>query len=152
MRRKDREMTDRGMIEEVMRRAMVCRMAMCEGDRPYVVPVCFGYEDGAVYIHCATEGKKLDVLRKNPNVCVEFEVDTELVVQGEGCHCTMKYRSVIGSGRASLVEDTGLKRKGLDAIMKHYTGRTHEYPDEMVNRTAIIRVEIESLTGKQSGY
>jgi nitroimidazol reductase NimA-like FMN-containing flavoprotein (pyridoxamine 5'-phosphate oxidase superfamily) len=64
----------------------------------------------------------------------------------------MNYRSVIGFGQASFVEDLEEKRKGLDAIMQHYAGRSFEYVEPAIENTVIIKVEIESMTGKKSGY
>jgi nitroimidazol reductase NimA-like FMN-containing flavoprotein (pyridoxamine 5'-phosphate oxidase superfamily) len=64
----------------------------------------------------------------------------------------MKYRSVIAFGKGSLVEDLEEKKKGLDAIMQHYAGRSFEYDERAVKSTVIIKVEIESMTGKESGY
>ena len=63
----------------------------------------------------------------------------------------MKYRSVIGFGKASFVDDLEEKKKGLDAIMEHYAGRSFDYPEPALKETTIIKVEIESMTGKQSG-
>lgn len=85
MRRRDREITDISVMESIIRDSSVCRMGLCDGDRPYVVPMNFGYRDGKVYMHSALEGKKLDIIRKNPDVCLEFETDLEIVRAEEAC-------------------------------------------------------------------
>jgi nitroimidazol reductase NimA-like FMN-containing flavoprotein (pyridoxamine 5'-phosphate oxidase superfamily) len=64
----------------------------------------------------------------------------------------MRYRSVIGFGDASLVEDLKDKRNALDLIMKHYPQEPFAYPQATLKRTAIIKVEIEEMTGKAYGY
>jgi hypothetical protein len=61
MRRKEKEITDRAELEAVIAEAQVCRLAMCDGAHPYVVPLCFGYEAGTFYVHCAAEGQKLAI-------------------------------------------------------------------------------------------
>jgi uncharacterized protein len=152
MRKKEKEITDPAAVESIIRRSMVCRLAMAEDNRPYVVPLCFGYRDRTLYFHCAREGKKTDILRKNPRVCVEFDIDPELVTAAEACKFDMKFRSVIGFGKAYLLEDPEERRKGLEAIMQHYAGKSFSYPDEIVGKTMVIKVEVESLTGKQAGY
>jgi len=152
MRKKEKEITDPAAMESIIRRSMVCRLAMAEDNRPYVVPLCFGYRDRTLYFHCAREGKKTDILRKNPRVCVEFDIDPELVTAAEACKFDLKFRSVIGFGRAYLLEDPEERRQGLEAIMRHYAGKSFSYPDEIVGKTTVIKVEIESLTGKQAGY
>jgi uncharacterized protein len=152
MRRKEREIKKVAAIEDVLRRATVCRLGLCEDNRPYVVPVCFGYKDNALYIHCGPEGKKLEILRKNNSVCFEVDIDNKLVKGDKPCDWGMKYKSVIGFGKAVFVEDIESKRKALDVIMRQFSANTFEYPEETIRKTTIIRVEIENMTGKRSGY
>lgn len=83
MRRKDREIVDRESMESVIRRASVCHLGMCEGESPYIVPLCFGYYDGVLYFHSAREGRKLDALRRNGRVCFEISVDQGIVISGD---------------------------------------------------------------------
>jgi hypothetical protein len=150
MRRKDREITDIALTEDIIRNSMVCRLGMSRDDQPYVVPLCFAYSDKTLYFHSAGEGLKLEILQQNPNVCVEFDIDQEVIQGDKPCKWSMQYRSVIGFGKASFVEDLEEKRKGLDAIMKHYSGRSFEYVESAIESTCIIKVEIESMTGKNS--
>lgn len=150
MRRSEREITDRTEIEEIVRKASICRLALSDNGTPYIVPVCFGYENDTLYFHSATEGRKLDILKRNNRVCFEMDIETKLVVAEKACGWGMKYRCVIGSGTASVVQDPAEKRKGLDAIMRQYSGPEGDYSQEALNRTTVIKVEIESLTGKQA--
>jgi hypothetical protein len=150
MRRKDREITDIALTEDIIRNSMVCRLGMSRDNQPYVVPLCFAYSDKTLYFHSAGEGLKLEILQQNPNVCVEFDIDQEVIQGDKPCKWSMQYRSVIGFGKASFVEDLEEKRKGLDAIMKHYSGRSFEYVEQAIESTCIIKVEIESMTGKNS--
>ena len=152
MRRKDREITDIALIEDIIRNSLVCRLGMSRDDQPYVVPLCFAYSDNTIYFHSAGEGLKLEILQQNPNVCVEFDIDQEVIQGDKPCKWGMQYRSVIGFGKASFVEDLEEKRKGLDAIMKHYSGRSFEYVEPAIKTTCIIKVEIESMTGKRCVY
>jgi hypothetical protein len=59
---------------------------------------------------------------------------------------------VIGYGIAGFVEDLGEKRAALDVIMRQYAEGTHEYSDETLRKTALIKVEIREISGKKSGY
>ncbi len=151
MRREEKEIKDRGEIEDVLSRAAVCRLGLCDGDRPYVVPLCFGYKENALYFHCAGQGKKLDILRKNSNVCFEVDIDCEIVKADRPCDWGMKYESVIGYGKAVFIEDAGQKRKALDIIMQQYSNGEFGYPEEAIKNTVVIKIEIETMTGKQSG-
>ncbi|HEG43991.1 hypothetical protein LCGC14_3039720 [marine sediment metagenome] len=151
MRRNDKQIDDAAVIEDILSRAGVCRLGLCDGGQPYVVPVCFGYEDNALYFHCASQGKKLDILRANSNVCFEVDIDCEVVKADKACGWGMKFKSVIGFGKAVFIEDVELKRKGLDVIMRQYSDGAFEYPAKRIEDIVIIKVEIESMTGKQSG-
>ncbi len=150
MRRAEQEITDPAAIEELLKRGQVCHLAMCDGDRPYVVPLCYGYADGAIYIHCAREGRKLEVLRKNPNVCFEVTIDGHVTKGETTCGWSFAYQSVIGFGRGEFIEDDARKREALDVIMRQFGGPAGPYSEGSLARTLIIKVEIESMTGKRS--
>lgn len=151
MRRFEQEIQDMDEIEEIIRLAQVCRLAMSVADHPYIVPLCFGYQPGVLYFHSAGEGKKLDMLEENQNVCFEFDVDVELLKADEACDFGMNYRSVIGFGKAQILEDDEAKRRGFDVIMRQYSDGSYSYPDSEVKGTTIIRVDIQSMTGKKNG-
>jgi hypothetical protein len=150
MRRKEKQITTRAEIEAVIRKAMVCRLAMVDDSRPYIVPLCFGYHDNTLFFHSAREGKKLDILKKNKIVCFEFDVDTELKKGKTPCEWGMTYQSVIGYGEASLVEGSSAKRSALDIIMQQYAEGPFAYTDAVVENTTIIKVAIAHMTGKRA--
>lgn len=153
MRKKEKEIRDEDTIQYVIKRATVCRIGLSENKVPYIVPMNFGYKDNCLYFHSAREGKKIDMIRRNNNVCFEFDVDNEIVKGEDPCGWSMNYYSIIGFGKAYLLEGFEEKRRALDTIMEHYSGKSSfEYPEEAVNNAAIIKVEIESMTGKKSGY
>lgn len=153
MRRKEKEITDRKDVEAIIRNAPVCRLAMTDGFKPYIVPLCFGYEDGALFMHTAREGMKLEILKKNSRVCFEMDIDTEIVPGDQACKWGVHFRSVIGFGTASVILDPSQKRNALDHIMAHYSNSSfHDYPEEIVDKVVVIKVDVESMTGKKSGY
>ena len=150
MRRKEKEIVEKNEIEAVIAAAKVCRLAMADNGQPYIVPLSFGYADDELYFHSAMEGKKLDILKKNNRVCFEFDIDTEIKIGKTACQWGMKFRSVIGFGQAYFIEDPESKRSALDTIMGQYSNDAFEFPDETVAKTVVIRVEIESMTGKRA--
>ena len=153
MRRRDREITDRTELDRIIRRAQVCRLAMVDGHRPYVVPLCFGYDGHCLFFHTAAAGRKIDILRRNPRVCVEFDVDCRPVSADDPCGWTMGFRSVLGVGRAEFVEDPEGKRRALDLIMRQYAGPDLHpiYREDQVQRILVLRVHLQTLTGKAAG-
>jgi len=150
MRRSDKEIKDRGSIDAIIRSCKVCRLALSDGCQPYVVPLCFGYDSSHVYFHGAPEGRKIELIRRNPRVCVEFEIVDGIVEGEQACHWGMKYRSVIGFGTAEIIEDPDSKKAALAWMMRQYCERNDPLPEEAVRNTCVIRVRIEQITGKRA--
>jgi hypothetical protein len=114
----------------------------------------FGLKRGeklVLYFHCAHEGKKIDILKKNSQVCFGADIDHELFLSetGTGCGCSMRFQSVIGMGRVSFVTERAERLEALDAIMEHYTPGRYAFSDEMIDRTTILRLEVAEISGKR---
>jgi nitroimidazol reductase NimA-like FMN-containing flavoprotein (pyridoxamine 5'-phosphate oxidase superfamily) len=153
MQKPEREIKDKAEIEAIISRAEVCRLALAEGDVPYIIPMNFGYQDNCLYFHCAAEGKKLDVIRQNNQVCFEMDIDGQLVKPAERtCSWSYKYRSVIGFGKAAVIENSRDKSAALNIVTQHYGGQPHEFSAKETDKMLIIKVEISSMTGKKAGY
>ncbi len=151
MRRKEKEILDRNVINFILRNAEICRIGLCDNNIPYVVPMNFAHEGDFIYLHCATEGKKIYIIKNNDNVCFEVDTDTEIVKAETPCGWGMKFQSVIGIGKASIVSESAEKKHALDVIMEKYSGQEgFEYPEAMLHRTAIIKIQIFEITGKRS--
>ncbi len=148
MRKKEREITDKAILEELLMRARICRLGLHDGEWPYVVPVNFGYAGGHIYFHSSQKGRKMDILRAHPRVCFELDMDVEVVAGERPCNYTTNYKSVIGFGTAVILEDEAEKIEGLRVIMRRHGGPVEGYRPEVVPRTAVIRIDIESMTGK----
>ncbi|MBT3377907.1 MAG: pyridoxamine 5'-phosphate oxidase family protein [Lentisphaerae bacterium] len=150
MRRSDKEITDRAAIDDIIRRCTICHMAMCDNGSPYVVPLNFGYDGKRIFIHCAGAGRKIDILKKNPRVCVEFALPGELVEGEEACSWGMGFESVIAFGQAQFVDQAADRRKALACMMAQYSEKTDwTFPESMVAQTSIIAIAIEAITGKR---
>lgn len=152
MRRKDKEISEEYDIKAIIKKAKVCRLGMSTGNQPYLVPLCFGYKDDNLYFHGSLEGTKIDLLRKNPNVCFEFDLVTETIESEKACDWSIKYQSVIGFGKAVFIEGLDEKREAIRIIMGQYSKSSFQLPDNRIRATSVIKVEIESMSGKQSGF
>ena len=154
IRRKDKEIVDEKTMIFIIEKAIVCRVAMCWQGEPYVIPMNFGYQDNYIYLHSARQGRKLDILRNNDKVCIEFDVDVELVQSQEACKTSMKYKSLLIFGKAVILKDIAEKKKGLDIIMHHYyyhnSPSVFHYTEDALEKVIIIKVKIEKMTGKES--
>jgi nitroimidazol reductase NimA-like FMN-containing flavoprotein (pyridoxamine 5'-phosphate oxidase superfamily) len=154
MRRSEKEITDKKEIEQVIESADVCRVAFADNNVPYIVAMNFGYSRSGspvLYFHCAYEGKKIDLIKKNNYVCFAMDTDHELYGGSRACDFGMRYRSVVGWGRISIVSGENDKIKGLDHIMSHYAaGGKHEYDQSALDRMLVLKLEISHMTGKKS--
>jgi hypothetical protein len=148
--------SDERNLIDIVKKSTTCYVSMVdEYGFPYVLPFNFGFKDNFIFLHSGNEGRKIDILRKKPNVCIAFSNSEELAFQSEDVACSyfMKFRSVLAYGKVKFVEDKEEKIDGLNIIMKHYTGRdVFTYNDPSVNNVLVFKVEIEEMTGKIMGY
>jgi nitroimidazol reductase NimA-like FMN-containing flavoprotein (pyridoxamine 5'-phosphate oxidase superfamily) len=152
MRRKEKQITERKEIDDIINASPVCRMAMAHGNEPYLVPLSFGYDGNAVYIHTAIQGKKIEIIEANPRVCIEFEHEVEVMKDDDqACKWSFSFQSVIGFGTISELRDPNQKKQGLNHIMRHYTGKAWSFNPKAVEKTRVWKIDIESLHGKRSG-
>lgn len=154
MRRKDREISDKALIEAVILESDVCRVAFADNNMPYIVTMNFGYAGGekpGLYFHCAPSGRKLEMMRKNSYVCFQMDTGHLLTTGAKGCDWGMKYKSVVGYGTLSVVENADDRKKGLDLIMNHYGGSgKHDYDPAVFSRTTILYLEITEISAKEA--
>lgn len=149
MRRNEKQITDMNEVAQILEQAQVCRLAMVDRGRPYVVPLNFGYRDRSLYFHSAPEGRKIDVLKADPHVCFEVDELVKINKAARACDWGVSFKSVIGTGIARILEAPAEKKSGLDIIMAHYSGRPFDYSEEMLAKTAVVQVTIHEMTGKQ---
>lgn len=151
MRRKDKEITDNRIIEEILSSSEICRLAIMDKEVPYIVPLNFGYSDNHLYFHTASGGRKIDLLRINPKVCFEIEYSSEIIKKELSCNWTTKYRCVIGYGTIEIIDNPDLIREGLCRIMEHYGRSENVFDEKNLKRVLLLKLKISSISGKQSG-
>ena len=152
MRRKDREITDRKAMEAILESAEVCRIGLADSGEPYVVPVCFAYQDNAIYFHSALAGKKMEMLAKNPRCCAEVDISTGPIPDKDPCTWEMRYRSVICTGTARILTVYEEKREAMNAILRHYGNPDHPFTEKELKQVNLVKITIDGMTGKQHGY
>jgi len=152
---KSRTITLKEEIERIIRACDVCSLAMVDSDNnPYVIPMNFGYWQDVIYLHSAQTGKKIDILKKNNRVSVAFSTDHELRWQSEkvACSYSMKYRSVLASGRVEFIEAGEEKIGALNIIMKNYSDLPFKYNEPSLREVMVFKVLIDQLEGRAYGY
>ncbi|MCI8320537.1 MAG: pyridoxamine 5'-phosphate oxidase family protein [Dorea sp.] len=157
MRRKDREVTVSEEIRQVLEACKVCRIGMLDHGKPYIVPMNMGYDYDektlTIYFHCAREGRKLELLRENAQVAFEMDKEIALVEGDTPCQYSFRYASIMGTGKAEIVEDELEKADALAKIMKHQTGRDFDVFAEnpkMARAVAIIKVSAAEYSCKRN--
>lgn len=153
MRVAKKEILDRTIIEELLAGAPVGRLGTTGRDGyPMIKPLNFAYCRERIYFHSATEGEKIETIRHDNRVC--FEVDLPIAYvksKGVPCKADYLYRSVIIRGRAHILTDREERAAALTALMKKYQpgGGYEGFSEEALARTAVVRIDIIAMTGKQ---
>lgn len=154
MRRRDREITDPVKIRQIILASHCCRLGFCDQGEAYIVPLNFGYEEvdrkRIFYFHSARDGRKIDLIRRGGSV--GFELDTNFLLHPAeiACQFSAGFQSIIGTGRAVLVEEEEEKLHGLNCIMDHLSGKASwDFSREMLDKIAVIKLEVEQLSCKE---
>ena len=153
--RKDREITDKKLIEEFLSSQKIIRLGFYDkvNDEVYVVPVNYGYiiENGnyIFYCHGGKGGRKYNLSKEGANIGFEIDGQYKLIEGEKACDYSAKYQSVIGNGKIKILEDIEEKKKGLDAIMKNTTGKIGlEYNQRMLENCCVYMLSVTKLTCK----
>ncbi|NSW45201.1 MAG: pyridoxamine 5'-phosphate oxidase family protein [Bacteroidales bacterium] len=139
---------------DIIKRCKICHVGFVDGDKPYVLGFNFGFDGNKIYLHCAKEGYKLDILAKNNHVCVYFDTDHEFFARHEEVACSyrMRYKSVMVMGKASIVNNLQQKENALKVFMKQYSDREFQFSKPALENVNIIVIEIEKMTGRKFEY
>lgn len=156
MRRKDREVTRREDLLEMMERFKVCRLGLWDGREVYIVPLNFGYEerDGCLdlFFHCAREGRKLDILQCRSEASFEMDGGHALMEGDSPCRYSYAYGCVMGRGTVEFLQEDGEKMHALGRIMLHQTGREADFTPAMVHAVCVLRLRVQLISGKLHAY
>ena len=152
LRRKDRGITDRAEMDAILQGAKVLHLALADGNVPFVVPVFYAYDGQSLFFHSAKAGGKIEILKRNNQVCFCISVDHGVIESDQPCDFEARHRTVIGTGTATFVDDEAEKIKALDAIVARFTDKRFEYPKGNLKATAVLRITVESLKGKKHGF
>lgn len=153
MRRNDREITDGEEIIKIIDQCKVCRVAMIDKDKPYIVPMNFGYEYKnkilSLFFHSAEDGRKINILKSNNFVCFEVDCGHELIENDIACKNGFLFESVIGEGYVTFILESEEKKHALNMIMMHQCGKFFSFDDHSIKNLAIYKIEVTVLSGKK---
>ncbi|HOO31786.1 MAG TPA: pyridoxamine 5'-phosphate oxidase family protein [Thermotogota bacterium] len=156
MRRKDKQIGDIKYVKSIITENNLLHLGLSDSNRPYVIPLNYGYDGENLFIHCAMAGKKIDIIKNNTDeygtpCFFEISDSIRVVTDEESCSCTTHYRCVMGSGRISIIDDSKEKLEALKLIVRHIEKReATSLPEAVVEKTCVLKITVEELTGKQS--
>ncbi len=152
MTRRERQVTDINEIIKILDNSKVLHLGLVDGDEPYVVPMNYGYtyenEKLTIWLHCARQGRKLDVMRANPKVFFEMEYGITPFEGEVACKYGITYSSLMGRGVAEIIEDVETKKVALSALMKTQTGIDFTFEDRMAEVVGVVKIDVIEFTAK----
>lgn len=153
MTKREFKITDQTELRHILDTAKVLRLGIAVDNEPHIIPLNYGYtmeQDGrlTLYMHSAVNGNKLELLRKNPNVCFELDCDLKPFEGQVACQYGLAYQAISGRGKAVLVEDVEEKMEGMSILMKTQTGKDFTFNERLVSIVAVIRVDVTEYAAK----
>ncbi|MCB4885569.1 pyridoxamine 5'-phosphate oxidase family protein [Bifidobacterium pseudocatenulatum] len=137
MRRADREVTEPQQIDAIIATCKIVSLAYTDAEGITIVPLNFGYVFDAesnhltLYFHGSATGRKMDAVKAANNAL------------------PMAFKSIVGNGTASIIDDLDEARQGLALLMKQQAGMEHaEFTDQQVRAVTVWKVEADYLTAK----
>lgn len=148
VRRQDRLLQkDRAL--QLLRECEFGFLAMSDNDKGYGIPINYVWDgDDNIYFHSAMQGRKIDILRKSPQVSFAIVGNTLLYPS----KFTTAYESVIIQAEASVDISEKEKKHGVNLFLEKYAPNDKEqgkaYIQNSLSRTAIVKLHIVSISGK----
>ena len=153
MRRNDREVSDINAIRGIIDKCKTCYVAVSEDGLPYVIPLSFGYELYGdlltLFFHSAKEGRKLDILKKNPAVCFVMSLEGKPALFDNPCNSVYYYESVLGFGKVEFIECPDEKCLALSRLMKHQADRDIAFTHEQSESVCVYKITTKDFAGKK---
>lgn len=150
-----RAILDKKELADVIQRSRFCHLSLVdEQGKPYVIPMNFGFRDDVIYLHGAQHGRKIDILKNNPSVCINFTTDHLLRYQNEevACSWSMKYRSVLCYGDAEFITEPEEKIAAFHIVMAQYTDGEFKFNSPAIREVCVWKVRVLRMDGRAYGY
>ncbi|MFO7765183.1 MAG: pyridoxamine 5'-phosphate oxidase family protein [Pelovirga sp.] len=150
MRRHEKEISAPGELEQVLWHGQICHLAIPDDPLPYLLPLNYGYQEGALYFHSAPQGHKIELLQQQLRARFCITIDMGIIEAEQACNWGARFTSIMGSGRIEFIDAPEKKRSALQILMAQYSDQAFSFHPEQVAATRVFRLVIESMSGKQS--
>lgn len=153
MRRRDREVTDTEEFRAILDAGDIIHIGMHDGEQIYMLPMNYGYtfegDTLVFYVHGGKEGKKWELIRQNPYVAFELDCDHQMSEGRKPCQYGYAYASIMGHGRAEILQEPAEKITGLEVLMKSLTGKDFAFDEGLASIVTVMKITVDSYTGKR---
>ena len=142
----------RTRMEQILCAETAGHLAMSHDGELYLVPLNYTYVDGRILFHCALEGRKLDMIRANPNVCFEVSRQEGQPAPHAGELCDAPFESVICWGTARVIEDVQERQRILHEFQARYAkyGQAREPISlERAEKCGAVEITVTRMTGRR---
>lgn len=152
LQKKEREITDKKELLEIIKKGKYFTIAMCKENEPYIVTLSYGYDESrnSFYFHSRAKGLKTEFIIHNPNVCATI-IEDRGYVMGD---CAHEFRSVIIWGRLYFVETLEEKKHAMDILLKHLEENPDKIKqeslqsDKIYKNLGMLRFDVLEMDGK----
>jgi len=145
---------DKSEIEAIIKACNTCYLGLSDlENKPYVIPMNFGYADDTIYLHSAQEGRKWELMKASPKPCVTFLLGEELAYQDEHVACSwrVKSKTVIAEGEIEFIDEFDEKERILHILMANYSEREFKFNAPAVSNVGVFKLKTEKITAKEFG-
>ncbi|GAB7140276.1 pyridoxamine 5'-phosphate oxidase family protein [Deferribacterales bacterium RsTz2092] len=150
MRRAEKRCEDKAELEAFLKRIQHMQIAINTGDAPYVLPINFTYSNNSLLVHSAPVGRKIELLKKSP--VVGWTVNEQIAIrqhETDPNRTGTYYNSVIGTAKATFIDDETEKTRHLNTLLEKYTKhKDATFPSEMLSKLVVIRFDIIEMDFK----
>jgi nitroimidazol reductase NimA-like FMN-containing flavoprotein (pyridoxamine 5'-phosphate oxidase superfamily) len=153
IRRKDKAITDQNEMKKILQQTKYITIAMCRNNEPYLITLSHGYdpEKNIIYFHCASEGKKIDILKENNIVWGQALIDKGYVED----KCDHLWITVMFRGSVSFIVDGDKKCHALDIMIRQLEQNPErvikkQITEKSIKRVTIGRIDIDYMSGKKA--
>jgi nitroimidazol reductase NimA-like FMN-containing flavoprotein (pyridoxamine 5'-phosphate oxidase superfamily) len=155
IRRKEKAITEEKQLIQILQNTKYITIAMCRNNNPYLVTISHGYdsEAEAIYFHCASKGKKMEILAQNPFIYGQAINDLGYA-NGE---CDHHYESVHFKGKVNFITDLHEKKKALSVMIEQLETtpelnekvKLEHLKDKSIQKVTIGRIKVLDKRGKK---
>lgn len=137
--------------EDVLKHNRYGHLGCIDDGHPYVVPITYIYKDGVLY-GFSLKGQKIDIMRKNPNICIQVEqVDSENM--WKSVICFGHFEEIADPAQAQTIKLLFAEMHGESVLQHQETPITPivRSGQQDIHNSIVYQMKPDRMTGKAEG-